>query len=223
MTHASGVEATLRAHALGGLNDVLPHEFVVPHYPAYSIGNLPATIGELLGAGLDGALPAIPDEHWRDLRDGVRCVLLVLLDAAGYSSFRSVWLGEKALEEWAVGARLMPLTSVFPSTTMAAMTTLWTGRAPASHGFVGSRLLLSELGVVANMVLLSPAAEEQPGQLLEWGWEPKDFVAAPGLAEQLAAKGGGDARTSLPRLCQRGSKPGLHAGRRACARVLRFG
>ena len=46
MTRASGVEAKLRAYALGGLNDVLPGEFVVPHIVPTPL----ATCRQLLGS-----------------------------------------------------------------------------------------------------------------------------------------------------------------------------
>lgn len=190
VSSSSRIEAALRANELDELKGVLPSgEFILPHYSAYSIGGLPSTIARIFGAELDGALPPIAPETWLDLADGVTRVLLVVLDGVGYAHFRSTAMEEVLQGIRTAEMRLVPLTSVFPPTTMAAMSTLWTGRAPVSHGFVGSRLLLSDLGVMANMVLLSPAAHRQPGQLLKWGWKPEEFITAPSLAEQLAAGG----------------------------------
>ncbi|HEC36570.1 MAG TPA: hypothetical protein ENI39_08555 [Anaerolineae bacterium] len=39
------------------------------------------------------------------------------------------------------------------------------------------------------MLHLSPAARKQPEELLDWGWEPEEFVTAPSLAEQMALAG----------------------------------
>jgi hypothetical protein len=85
---------------------------------------------------------------------------------------------------------LVPLTSVFPSTTMAAMSSIWTGRTPADHGFLGRRLFLSRYGFVADMIRLMPALHGLPGSLLDWGWVPEEFIPVPHLAQLLSAAGG---------------------------------
>ena len=52
--------------------------------------------------------------------------------------------------------KLAAITSLVPSTTTAALTSLWTGRSPAEHGIVGYELWLKEYGVVSNMILHTP-------------------------------------------------------------------
>jgi predicted AlkP superfamily pyrophosphatase or phosphodiesterase len=85
--------------------------------------------------------------------------------------------------------RLLPITSVFPSTTVAALTTLWTGCTPGEHGFLGSRLFLPEYGVLANMLRLAPAANPIFGTLLKWGFNPEGFLPVPSLAQRLDGAG----------------------------------
>ncbi|HEY76726.1 MAG TPA: alkaline phosphatase family protein [Thermoflexia bacterium] len=181
------VEERLRTHRLPGLEGVLSgEEFVFPHYQGYSIANLPATIAAILGARLEGAAPPIPSHLWSDLATGVRRVLLVLVDAVGYEIFRALGETDPTLRRLLQAGRLLPLTSVFPSTTVVALTTMWTGRSPLGHGFVGTRLLLSEQGVVADMLALAPAAHKQDREsLLDWGWKPEQFVTVPSLGKQL--------------------------------------
>jgi len=205
---ATQVEHTIRHHRLPGLEAHLPEEFILPHYGGYSIANLPATIAGLLGVELVGGAPPIPAHVWADLATGVRSVVFVLLDAVGYLHLRRILRLAQAAEEdcqahgmalktgnisplrrLAQAGQLVPLTSVFPSTTVAALTTLWTGRTPAGHGFVGTKLLLPEKGVLANMLGLSPVAHKQPGALLDWGWVPEEFITVPSLGQQLAAGG----------------------------------
>jgi hypothetical protein len=189
------VERTVRKHKLPGLEGQLPEEFVLPHYGGYSIANLPATIGRLLGVELRDTIPPLPDPLWADMAQGVRRVVIVVLDAVGYLQLQRVLQltaakGEDSpLNRLVRAGRLVPLTSVFPSTTVVALTTLWTGQAPAGHGFAGTKLLLSQQGVLANMLGLSPAAHRQPGALLEWGWDPDDFVPVPSLGQQLSDAG----------------------------------
>jgi len=162
----------------------------MPHYGGYSIANLPATIARMLGVELAGAAPPLPEQLWADLAPGVRRVVMVVLDAVGYLHLQRILAEEdSALRRLAQAGRLVPLTSVFPSTTVAALTTLWTGRTPLGHSFVGTRLLLREQGVLANMLRLAPAASRQRGALLDWGWEPEEFVTVPSLGRQLTEDG----------------------------------
>ena len=190
MDPAIETERTIRTHRLPGLEGTLPAEFVLPHYDGYSIANLPATIARLLGVELPDAAPPLPAHLWADLAAGVQSVVMVILDAVGYLHLRRLLDAEDSvLRRLPQAGRLIPLTSIFPSTTVAALTTLWTGRAPLGHGFIGTRLLLPEHGMLANMLQLGPAAHEQSGALLDWGWVPEEFVTVPGLGQQLAGQG----------------------------------
>ncbi len=48
------------------------------------------------------------------------------------------------------------VTSVFPTTTTAALTSLFTARLPSEHGMLGYILFLKEFGFLTNMIELSP-------------------------------------------------------------------
>lgn len=189
MTEASEIERTLRSGCLPGLEGRLPESFVLPHYEGYSIANVPPTIAAVLGTEIEGSAPPLPRDLWDDLSGGdVRCVVTVLLDAVGYLQLQRLLSEQETLfNRLAEAGRLVPLTSVFPSTTVSALTTLRTGRAPLGHGFLGTRLLLGEQGVLANMLRLAPAAHGRREELKDWGWDPDGFVTAPSLAEALSA------------------------------------
>ncbi len=190
MNLATQIEHTIRHHRLPGLEEHLPEELILPHYGGYSIANLPATIAGLLGVELADAAPPLPTHLWADLAMGVRCVVIVILDAVGYLHLQRILAEEDSvLRRLAQAGRLVPLTSVFPSTTVAALTTLWTGRTPGGHGFVGTKLLLSQQGLLANMIGLAPVAHRQPEELLGWGWVTEEFVTVPSLAQQLTDGG----------------------------------
>jgi hypothetical protein len=190
MNLATQIEHTIRQHRLPGLEEHLPEEFIMPHYGGYSIANLPATVAGLLDVELAAAAPPVAAHIWADMATDVRCVVMVILDAVGYLHLQRILAEEdSALRRLAQAGQLVPLTSVFPSTTMAALTTLWTGRTPLGHGFLGTRLLLSEQGVLANMIGLTPVAHRRGGELLDWGWVPEEFVTVPSLGQQLAASG----------------------------------
>ncbi|NIV33300.1 MAG: hypothetical protein GWN58_28795 [Anaerolineae bacterium] len=197
MSLASEHEGTIRDFGLPGLEGLVGDKgFVLPHYGGYSIANLARTIVSLFGGEQEEALaqaglePGLPRSVWEDLTGGVRTVVVVILDAVGYLGFKRLLEQKETGFGWLVEhGEFVPLTSVFPSTTMAAMSTIWTGRTPADHGFLGRRLYLPEYGLLADMIRLMPAIHGQPGSLMQWGWEPEAFIPVPHLAQLLSNAG----------------------------------
>jgi len=171
--------------------DLLPvaEGWVLPHYEGLSIANLPATIAALLGTNLPGALPTLPEQIWSGWLPGLRRVVLVILDALGYRMLqRMSATGEgQAFSVLAEAGRLIPITSVFPSTTDAALVSMSTGRPPAEHSWLAYTMYLRELGVAANAILLSPAWTRRTDELLEWGLDLSSLIPVPRLAERLAS------------------------------------
>ncbi|MEA3375098.1 MAG: alkaline phosphatase family protein [Chloroflexota bacterium] len=185
-TLASDIEHRLRRRHI----PELPDHFVLPHYGGYSIANIAPTIAQVFGIELEGSARALPEDLWLDMAGDVECVILLLVDAAGYLQLRRFMAGETSLfSRLALEGRLFPITSAFPSTTVTALTSIWTGETPLAHGFLGTTLLLPEQGVLANMLKMAPAAYAGGGGLEKWGWNAEDFIRTPSLAHQLEAGG----------------------------------
>lgn len=188
--HADEIEATLRAQPLP-IAAPKGEGWVAPAYHGLSIANLPSTIAALLGADLPNTLPTLPHETWHDWAVGLRRVVLVILDGLGYNLLR----GRLAAGDGGILARvadagtLIPLTSVFPSTTAAALVSLQTGVAPATHGWLAWEMYLREVGAAANGILLCPIWSRQRDLLLDWGLSPQALVTTPTLAAGLSAAG----------------------------------
>jgi len=168
------------------LGTSLPEEFTWPDYEGGSISNMPATVAALLHANFAG-LPPLRKELWQSLASGVKRVIVLIIDAWGWNLLEQ----EQArlngfLKRAAVVGKL---TSVFPSTTVAALSTLWTGVAPASHGLVGLRLFLPEYAALTQMLKFTPTFGSYPDALIKAGMDPTEFLHFPGFAEQLAASG----------------------------------
>lgn len=200
MNTADKVEKRIRDKCLLGLSDLPEGEFVMPNYDGLSIANIPATVAAMLGVNLPkgdawrsppSGAPPLAEDLWSDLAPGVRRVVLVVLDAVGYLAFQAALAEDEdlAFNRLIEAGRLVPLTSVFPSTTTAALSSVWTGRTPAEHGLLGYELYLREYGTVANMIYFSPPRAKVLGVLLDWGLEPEKFLPVPGLAEVLAQHG----------------------------------
>ena len=166
-------------------------DWVLPHYDGLSIANLPATIATLLRTDLPGALPSLPGALWDDWTPGLRRVVLVVLDALGYRALQRMWAaGEgRAFADLAEAGRLAPLTSVFPSTTDAALVSLRTGCPPAQHGWLAYTMYLREMGIASNAIMLCPVWTRRTDMMVDWGLDPERIVPIPSLAARLAAVG----------------------------------
>ena len=190
MEPAQLIENQLRAGSTARFPSLpLPADWVTPDYGGRSIVNVAATVARIFGAPI--STPPLDPALTGDLLQGVRRVVFVVVDALGYNKLletldRNPQNGLHAL--LGQGARLAPVTSVFPSTTTAALTSLWSGYSPYEHGFMGYQLFLRDYGVRANMISFNPSATDSLGrdQLLAGGLEPQNFLATPSLAQTLA-------------------------------------
>jgi hypothetical protein len=139
-----------------------------PSYDGSGIVNFPVTVLAHFSSILHdpsliqrGLAPPLLSSHHVPLRPDMRVLLCFLIDAFGYSQLREqLTVGnmpnlQQLLDR---GAQLTTLTSVFPSTTTSALFSLNTGLAPAQHGVVGHTIWLPQLGLVANMIRMGPAA-----------------------------------------------------------------
>ena len=80
-------------------------------------------------------------------------------------------------EPWNERAR--PITSVFPTTTTVALTSLTTAEPPSRHGVVGHRIYLPGFGVVAEILRMSPNGVGSPDALAGPAWEPAMVSGSP--------------------------------------------
>lgn len=182
----STVMPHLNSHRIRGIN--AGSGALYPEYSGYSLANLPASVCAWLGAPGFGDSP-LDSAYTTTLKDRYRHVVVTVVDALGLDLFlqlidRDPWQG------WLSHALLAPLTSVTPSTTASALTTLWTGAPPSMHGVLGYEMWLKEYGMIANMILQAPAAfNGESGSLQRAGFSPLEFLPVPTLGSYLTARG----------------------------------
>jgi len=80
--------------------------------------------------------------------EGVDNIVLILLDGLGYNFFTR---NAKLLDYPIMEHLKAKLTSVFPSTTAAAMTTIYSGVAPKNHGCLAWFTYLKEVGSISTI------------------------------------------------------------------------
>jgi len=190
MDSTFSAEGAIRSNRPRTFPDVGP-DWVFPQYQGFGLANLPATIASVLGAELPGACPSLHEKLSRTWADGVENVVLILFDGLGYRQLQRAVNSDPGLFLSTLIERhgVHPITSVFPSTTSAALMTLWSGYAPAAHGNLAYAVFLREFSTPASLLHFTPISSFSRDALSGWGLEPKTFVPVPGLAQQLAAQG----------------------------------
>jgi hypothetical protein len=155
-----------------------------PHYERYCISAVPHTIEEILG--FQPQRPGLREEL--DLPE-VPKVVSVILDGVGWRRLELLRAeGLVDLQPFLEGGVYLPLTSVFPTTTTAALSTLSTGESPAVHGVLGYRLFRPELGTVVDMIKLAPPGAREDS-LDKLGLGPEKILPTPTLYHRLAGRG----------------------------------
>ncbi|WP_072865143.1 alkaline phosphatase family protein [Marinitoga hydrogenitolerans] len=122
---------------------------ILPHYEKYSILNISNWIIDNFGGSPFYEPYPIPYKNKRH-------VILFLVDAMSYNTFKLVLKEKKDDFKYLGKHQFFPATSIFPSTTANAITTFMTAKPPAEHGILGYILFLKELGALVNMIEFSP-------------------------------------------------------------------
>lgn len=165
-------------------------DFIFPNYGGLSLVNLPASVCAWLGIPAFGAPPLagiVMNQHARVFRH----VILLVVDGMGLDTLQAALESPNHpdLSVWHEFDSLSPLTSISPSTTSAALTTLWTGQPPAAHGVMAYEVWLKEYGLIANLIRHAPLGAWEPGSLAKSGFDPLAFLPVPTFGAHLARHG----------------------------------
>ncbi|MCI4335956.1 MAG: alkaline phosphatase family protein [Thermoplasmata archaeon] len=154
-----------------------------PAYEGRSLPNLSASIVRAAAVRPSRSAPPTlpPLEGALDPFQGRRTagtVVHFLVDGLGWDSFRRASAdGALAAPGWTDRPR--PITTVFPTSTVAALTSSSTAVAPASHGLVGYRQYLPGFGVVADLLRMSPLATPGHDMIVQSEWKPSHISGSP--------------------------------------------
>jgi Type I phosphodiesterase / nucleotide pyrophosphatase len=141
------------------------HQPVVPAYGVASLADLSESLLASLGATADNTLELPP----------ARRICLLIVDGLGWEALRNHQAAAPFLSELAFNGR--PLSCGFPSTTVASLGSIGTGRPPGEHGLLGYQVLNPENGKLLNGLRWDPKVD--PAQ-----WQP-----LPTIFERAAAAG----------------------------------
>jgi hypothetical protein len=149
---------------------------MLPDYSGGSLVNLMQSISVGLSGIADETLGVLGLLDPAEVR-AARGVLLVMIDGLGYHTYRRHG-------SWLTAHLRGSITSVFPSATSSAITTVHTGRSPAGHAVVGWNMHLPEAGGVTTLLPFRP--RDSKVGLSGRGFSVQSFVGAPPMTRTWA-------------------------------------
>lgn len=171
--------------------DLLP-----PDHEGGGLLNVAATVLDVLGIR-DADDPAPLVELDPALRNGVRDIVVILADGLGWDQLHALrsasalpFIGSlMARAERRDGAQLMCATTIFPSTTTAAITTVNTARTPQEHGNLAYFTWLEEFGAVTQMLRWGPAVQRRGSFFDDTAVDPRAYVKVGSIHARAQARG----------------------------------
>ncbi|NCC28552.1 MAG: alkaline phosphatase family protein [Gammaproteobacteria bacterium] len=149
-----------------------------PNYDGGGLVNLMSSIIQARGGRSDA--PGLRDLPTDELAQATNLILLVI-DGLGAD-----WLGRRSPDGILNRARRATLTSVFPSTTAAAIPTFLTGEAPLAHGLTGWHTYFGELGCVMTVLPGTPRCGGVPYR--QAGIDPVKLFGATPISDRIATR-----------------------------------
>lgn len=148
-------------------------EFVYPQYDENCISQIPETILTLFGVHKQNKVGGFDDPLLNTvLPDKISKVVLLVIDGFGFNQFLNYHKENLFLSNLVSKGAVYAKTSVFPSQTTNALTTLNTGLTPQQHGLFEYFVFLKSIGVV-NALRFERLGKSHSSSLLDEGFDPR--------------------------------------------------
>jgi len=174
--------------------------FVRPEFAGRGLANLAPTVLRLLAPSAPPVdLPPLDRTVLPEsLTDRIKTVVVIVADGLGHLQLQREIAAGNAPNIARLVARAgdgedsvsyRPITSVFPTTTVAALGSINSGVAPSGHGLLAYTVYLAEFGLVAEMIRWGPLNRRVSFADAEFGASPEAFFWAETMYARLQAAG----------------------------------
>jgi hypothetical protein len=167
-------------------SSIKKHGFITPDYDEYCFSNIPSTI--LSHFDIDDKRPSLPDELIGKELKGSEKVVQIIIDGFGYTQWMKHTKDHKFLKRFLSKGEFNPITSIFPSTTAAAITTINTGLTPQEHGLPEWNVYMDEVDLIINTLPFHALGDMLPDALLEEGADPSMLYKGKTIYQTLKKK-----------------------------------
>jgi hypothetical protein len=161
-------------------------EVLPPCYESYCLAKIPSAVLAMLGIPQpDHALLGILQQAAAH-RPFPPKVVLLLIDGFGWHQWRQYAERYDFFNRVTARGVVAPITTVFPSTTAAALTTVHTGLTPQEHGLPEWWVYFDELDTIAATLPFTPLGARGRDKLLEAGVKPSILFEGKTIYQRLA-------------------------------------
>ncbi len=165
--------------------------FVRPDFAGFGLANVAPTVLRLLAPGApEPELPPLDRSVLPErLTDGICNVVLVVADGLGHHQLmREIEAGNaphlaRLIEQDDVSYQA--ITSVFPTTTVAALGSVNSATTPIEHGLLSYTVFVPEFDMVVEMIRWGPLNRRISFTDPEFGRAPEEFFWAPTMYHRL--------------------------------------
>jgi hypothetical protein len=145
--------------------------FIHPQYDENCISNIPNTILHLFDAENGKTKLSTQNSIMVNCPEKINKVVLIVIDGFGFNQFLNHHKENQFLTNLSCRGEVFPLTSVFPSQTTNALTTLNTGLTPQEHGLLEYFIYLKNIGLV-NSLRFERVGCKRQNELVDEGFDP---------------------------------------------------
>lgn len=161
--------------------------FCKPCYDSYCFSGIPGFIAKLLGVAPISS--CLPEDVLGGLPSNTKHVIVVFIDALGWNFIEERLERSSLLKEFLRNGVVSKLTSQFPSTTSAHVTTLATGLPVGEHGVYEWNIYDPTVQAIIRSLPFSLINDDARNTLIANGFTPKILIPGLTLSEHLVQAG----------------------------------
>lgn len=151
---------------------MLNSDFILPEYQDDCFSNIPNTVLSLFG--IKTKRPTISRRHFKKyINQRYKNIIVFLIDAFGFYQWKKYGNQFALFKQIDEKKFLTPITSVFPSTTAAALNTIHSCLTPAEHGLFEFTLYIKEIDKTIKTLRFHEIENKKQDSLLDEKVTPK--------------------------------------------------
>lgn len=161
---------------------------ILPQYDDFCLSRIPDAVRYLFGQRVRSAL-GVPMAAAGLAPNPKGKVVVLLLDGFGFTQWQRYIDRYEFLRRMTDRGQVTPITSVFPSTTAAALTTMATGETPQQHALLEWLVYEEEIGDLFYTIPFASLRPLPDGESLEGQASPGLMVSGQTFMERLGREG----------------------------------
>lgn len=166
-----------------------PDGFLYPQYGQNCISDIPNAILNLFKVETQKGKSQLEEHIEKSGYERINNVVLIVLDGFGFNQFSRYHQKYRFFAKIAEEGKVFPITSVFPSQTTNALTTLNTGLSPQEHSVFEYFIYLKEAGMVVDTLWFEHIDSNYRIKLLDKGFHAEMLFDGKTIHETLRENG----------------------------------